>query len=222
MSESKSLLLITCSTKGEQSSSIQLAQHFVAAMKDITALPDFHVDHLDLWQQKLPELDALAVAAKYAVFSGEDLTAEQHERWQEIERHIARFCSADAIAIALPVWNFSVPYKLKHYIDVITQPKSCFTWTPADGYTSLMPARPAYILSSSASDYADGAGNEQDDFCLRYLERWLTVYMNCNVESVADAPTAHAPDIVEKARSNAYFRAENMAKELHRAIFPTC
>jgi FMN-dependent NADH-azoreductase len=30
--------------------------------------------------------------------------------------------SADAYLISVPMWNFSIPYMLKHYIDIVIQP----------------------------------------------------------------------------------------------------
>jgi len=219
MSEESPLLLITCSTRGDDSRSTQLAWHFVEQLGVNADLPAFDVDHLDLSKISLPDFDEVAVAAKYAVFAGETLTPEQSRVWQGIEQHIQRFRSAAAIVLAVPVWNFGVPYKLKHYIDVITQPKQCFTWSPAEGYQSLMPEKPAFIFSSSASDYSAGSGNEPDDFCMAYLQRWLTVYMNCAVQSISDAPTVHDEAIVEGARNRALSDIERLAKQVKATTF---
>jgi putative NADPH-quinone reductase len=34
------------------------------------------------------------------------------------------------------MWNFGIPYKLKHYIDVLTQPGQTFNFDPTTGYGS--------------------------------------------------------------------------------------
>ena len=35
------------------------------------------------------------------------------------------------------MWNFGIPYKLKQWIDVITQPGLAFRFDPAQGYLPL-------------------------------------------------------------------------------------
>ena len=36
------------------------------------------------------------------------------------------------------MWNFGVPYKLKHYLDVLTMPGTLFGFDPATGYIGLL------------------------------------------------------------------------------------
>jgi FMN-dependent NADH-azoreductase len=45
------------------------------------------------------------------------------------------------------MWNFGVPYVLKHYIDVITQPGLTFSFNPATGFSGLVTGRPATVIS---------------------------------------------------------------------------
>jgi len=208
----KKIVVIHSSPRGEQSNSTQLADYFVNFLQASDS--ECQIDHLNLWQLTLPAMDAVATSAKYAIMEGKALDSEQANRWQMIEKCFRHFYEADLVVIALPVWNFGVPYVLKHYIDVITQPGLCFTWCPEAGYTSLLAPRTAVIVSSSASDYGEGAGNEQDDFCLRYLSHWLKVYMGCHVECLSFAPTVHAPDLVARARQQAYEQAGVLASTM--------
>ena len=46
---------------------------------------------------------------------------------------VNRLRDADAVLIATPMWNFGIPYKLKHWIDLITQPGTDFLLRPGDG-----------------------------------------------------------------------------------------
>ena len=50
--------------------------------------------------------------------------------WAGVRAIVDRFKSADKLLISVPMWNFGIPYALKHYIDVITQPGLTFAWTP--------------------------------------------------------------------------------------------
>lgn len=40
---------------------------------------------------------------------------------------VGRFHSAVALVLAAPLWNFGVPYKLKHLIDVVSQKDPLFS-----------------------------------------------------------------------------------------------
>ena len=208
----KSLLKITCSPRGENAHSTQLAEFFVDSLCSEDS--SWHVDTLDLWQQSLPAMSGSTLTAKYAVFEGAPLNREQQDAWQTIEQLVEQFSQATLVVFALPVWNFGIPYVLKHYIDVITQPGLCFSWNIESGYTSLLTPKQAVIFSSSASDYSIGAGNQDDDFSLRYLQRWLAVYMACQVQIISHAPTVHSPDIVSAAKQQAYDQALILSKKL--------
>ena len=51
---------------------------------------------------------------------------------------IERFKGADKYLFSLPMWNFGIPYKLKHYIDVLVQPTYTFSFSPKEGYKGLV------------------------------------------------------------------------------------
>ena len=208
----KKLLVIKCSPKHSTSNSFQLAQHFTDFL--FASSETWQVETLDLWEETLPIIDENVVSAKFAKFQEEPLDATQVAVWRQIEQQFERFKQAQAVLIALPIWNFGVPYVLKHYIDTITQPSLCFSWSPQAGYASLLDPKPAFVVASSASDYRPQGENNADDFCLSYLHRWLTVYMGCNVSTVIYSPTVDAPDVVTSAKQEAYQRAEQMAKKL--------
>jgi FMN-dependent NADH-azoreductase len=85
----------------------------------LAAHPGDTVDTLDLWQNDLPEINGPALEAAYAAKRGQPHSPEQLHVWQAIVRIADRFKSADKYLVSLPMWNFSVPYKLKHYIDLL-------------------------------------------------------------------------------------------------------
>jgi FMN-dependent NADH-azoreductase len=41
---------------------------------------------------------------------------------------ISQFLAADVCLISSPIWNFSIPYALKYYIDAIVQPGYLFSF----------------------------------------------------------------------------------------------
>ena len=46
----------------------------------------------------------------------------------QIEKAIADFLDADAYLLTTPMWNFSIPYAVKYYIDAIVQPGYLFRY----------------------------------------------------------------------------------------------
>src|SRR5207302_5196371 len=85
-------------------------------------------DTLDIWQERLPEFDAEAINAKYKVVSGELMTPVETATWEKIREFASRFQRADRIVLGVPMWNFSVPYKLKQLIDLSCQRNMLFTF----------------------------------------------------------------------------------------------
>src|SRR5215470_16535251 len=107
-----------------------------------SALPDAHraanpgarIETLDLWATDLPRLDGATIDAKYAILAGEPHDPGQAAAWRAVTDAIAHFTRPDRLLLSVPMWNFNVPYVLKHYIDVITQPTLTFSFSPQTGY----------------------------------------------------------------------------------------
>ena len=123
--------------------------------------------------RSIPPFDGAVLDAKYAIFDGLAHTPEQHAAWGAVEALATEFKSADKILISVPMWNFGVPYVLKHYIDVIIQPGLTFSFNPATGFAGLVTGRPATVIQSSAATYLPGSGAEGFDFLTGYLKTWL-------------------------------------------------
>src|SRR5689334_2733747 len=84
--------------------------------------PDLCVEELNLFQGDLPAFSAANVETKYKLMSGRPFDRRNQETWRHVEGAIEQFLSADILLITCPMWNLSIPYALKHYIDVIVQP----------------------------------------------------------------------------------------------------
>ncbi|MER2267665.1 FMN-dependent NADH-azoreductase [Methylobacterium oxalidis] len=165
------LLHIAASPRGSFSRSAQAAHVYIAALRAID--PSLSVDHLDLWQTDLPPFDGAALAAKYARLSGRAHDLCESTAWAGIEAMVARLDRADRVLVSTPMWNFSVPYRLKHWIDLITQPGLTFAFDPASGYRPLLRPRPTVVVLASAGDYATGESRGRPDLATPYLQAAL-------------------------------------------------
>lgn len=156
--------------------------------------PGLSVDTLDLWREPLPEFDGHYAAAKMAVITGVALDAQTQPAWHTIEQIVARFMAADAYLFTVPMWNGGIPYRLKHYIDLLMQPKLLFSFDPVSGYRGLLQGkRAATIYTSGVFEPGVPAAFGQD-FHSTYLEWWLTAIGIRRIETVRYQPTLRTAD----------------------------
>lgn len=187
-----SLLHLSASPRGAASESLVLAGDFVTAYRE--AHPDHEVAHWDLWDGTLPEFGPTAAHAKMAVFAGQDLDAAQRAVWKDVATAFARFDAADHYLFSVPMWNHGVPYVLKQFIDVVSQPGLVFAFDPASGYRGLLRGKKAAIVYTSAV-YAPGRGPAFGaDFQTSYLEGWLRWAGVADVRAIALRPDATTGD----------------------------
>jgi len=162
----KKLLHIIASPRGEESRTLRVSKTFLEILKK--KYPDLLIAELNLYKEKLPELTVGRVEGKYALLSGKELSVEMKEAWKEIINHIERFLSADMYLISTPMWNFSIPYVLKHYIDIILQPKYLFQYTP-EGVQGLVKGKQMVVITSRGGDYGEGSPVKSFDLQEPYL-----------------------------------------------------
>jgi len=141
----KKLLHIIATPRGEDSRTLSVSEAFLEAFQETH--PHWVIEELNLTKEELPSLNTRRVDGKYLLLSGKDLYGELKDAWQEIMLHIERFLSADAYLISTPMWNFSIPYVLKHYIDIIVQPKYLFHITET-GIEGLALSKKMAVINS--------------------------------------------------------------------------
>ncbi|WP_299916042.1 NAD(P)H-dependent oxidoreductase [uncultured Roseobacter sp.] len=192
------IIYIEASPRKERSHSIALATQFLADIQ--TANPDVEIDRMDLWAKDLPAFNGALIDAKYALLNGEDPSSDQARAWKSVTQVIDRIADADLIVISTPMWNFGVPYVLKHLIDIIAQPG--YTYQPrADApYENwgLLSGKSAVVITARGGTVAPGTGVEDWDFQARYLDYALKFIGIRDVTQVAVELTAvdkeHLPD----------------------------
>ena len=135
--------------------------------------PDLSATVLDLWTTELPKLQGSVLAARTEVEAGRTPCGDAGTAWSRLQDLAAGLLSADRLLISAPMWNFGLPYRLKHYIDCVTQPTLTYRGSPAAGFEGLIPARPAALILTRGGSYPAGSEREPFDFQSRYLRTWL-------------------------------------------------
>ena len=202
------LMHIACSPRRDSTSGAG-ARAFLDVFRE--ARPNWDIDELDLWREGLPDVNQAMLEAKDAVMAGRDFTPEQREAWAGVERMAVRFALADRVLISTPMWNFSLPYKLKHYIDLINQPRLTFRFEPARGYVPLLKDRPTVVILSSGGDFVTGMNRGRIDMATPYLREALKFMGVTQIEFVRIGPTAGPPDQVGAARERGLQRLRQIA-----------
>ena len=191
------LLHIDASPRDTRSRSRAVAESFLDALRP--ARPELTVEHLRLFGHVMPTLADGMVEGRYARIMGGEEAPEIAEKWAEVQRHVDHFLSFDAYLISTPMWNFGVPYVLKHYVDVLTHPRMTFLNDAHGNVTGLAAGRKALVIGASAMDIQPDGALAVMDFQLRYLETWLRFIGVDPVETIRVAPTFGAPEAVEAA-----------------------
>ena len=187
---------IECSPRGERSHSTKIAQAYIEQAKK--NIPDLELNHINPWSLNLPEFDGDMLNAKYSVISGTDPTADEVSAWSNVKNIFDEFNNADHYLFSVPMWNFNIPYKLKHYIDIITQPGMSWSYTPEDGYKGLMTDKTATIIYATGDGYGEGTGFESFDMQKPYVNLWLTFLGFKKIERVVVDRTLFDAETAEK------------------------
>ena len=203
------LLHIVGSPRGGRSRSGMVADHLIARLGAAS------VETLDLAQADLPPFDGSTIEGRYDLIEGREVRAEVVAAWEGIASTVAHFLLFDTYLFSVPMWNFGVPWRLKQYIDVLTQPGLAFT-ADASGVTGLAAGKRAILVCSGALDIRPGQPGAELDFQTAFMKAWLGFIGITDVHEVQVRPTYGPPELVESAMAKAFAEADLAADYLSR------
>ncbi len=190
------LLYIEASPRKDRSVSISIAKTFIEEYRKTHN--DDKIETIDLWQTPLPEFDGEVINSKYAILHGLEHTQAQKQAWDAVEKVISQFTGSDKYLFSLPMWNFGIPYKLKHYIDVIVQPGYTFSFSPKEGYKGLVTGKPVAAVYARGGAYGPDSGMTSYDLQKTYLETILGFIGFSEFHTVAVEETLGPAEVKEK------------------------
>jgi FMN-dependent NADH-azoreductase len=203
------VLYIEASPRGQRSHSTEAAQTFLAQYR--LANPQDTITTLNLWQAELPAFDASMLDAKYRILHGEPHNDKEAAAWKRIGEIASEFKSHDKFVISVPMWNFSIPYVLKQYIDIITQPGITFGFTPETGYFGLVKNKPALTIYARGGTYHHGSGIEALDYQKPYTDFWLRFIGFDRISNLIVEPTLSSAADVAKVKERVLAEAKDLA-----------
>ncbi len=203
------VLYIKASPQTERSYSATAAQAFLESYHQSN--PNDEIITLDLFKEELPAFDLEAATAKYKIMHGQDHSEQDKHIWQRIVSIIDHFKSADKYVLAVPMWNFSIPYRLKQYVDIIVQPGQTFTVSADGNYEGLVKGKPVVVFYARGGTYPEAS---PVDFQKPYIELILGFIGLTDVKSIlVESTLAEGPEAAQKSKANAIKQANELARQ---------
>ena len=160
------VLHIIASPRGTSSNTLKVSQEFLNSL--IATQDDLTVETLDLYREGLPAVAGENIESRYQLMVGHPIDPDHEDSWKFITVLIDHFLEADVILISSPMWNFSIPYALKYYIDCLVQPGYTFNYN-AGGVYGMAGGRQLVVVTSRGNDYSVGSPVRAFDFQEPYL-----------------------------------------------------
>lgn len=203
-------LLYLKASPRDRSKSTRVAQAFLESYRN--SHPGDEIVTLDLFEADLPKFDGHTIQAKYTLMHGQEHTPEERLAWDVVEKLIADFKSADKYLLSVPMWNFSIPYRLKQYIDNLVQPGYTFN-VGEGGYEGLVKGKPLMTIYARGGVYSEGSGKEFLDFQKKYIDVVFGFIGFENIQSIVAEPTLQgSPEAIEAGVKAAIEQAEKQAE----------
>lgn len=202
------VLHIVGSPRGARSRSGAIASHF------LERLAPSSVERLDLWSAPLPEFDGAIIESRYRLIAGEAVDPAHSDRWEALRAMVDHALSFDLWLFSTPMWNFGLPYRVKHYLDCLIQPTMAFTNDASGAVTCHGAGRSAVIVAAGALDTRPGSALEALDFTVAHLRQCLEVYFGiAPVHDIRVMPTFGEEAAVRAAMADARGQAVTLANQ---------
>jgi FMN-dependent NADH-azoreductase len=202
------LLHIIATPRHHVSNTLTIANCLIDSLRQ--KYPDLEVKNLDLFEEDLPAVAGDAIEAKYSLLSHIELDELKRQSWSMVENQIFQFLSADMYVISAPMWNFSIPYVLKFYLDTIVQPNYMFRYT-ATGVEGMVKNKKMVVVSARGGDYSPASPMHVMDFHEPYLRALFNFVGITDLQFVTAQPTDVTPELREIAINNALSHAQQIA-----------
>lgn len=207
------VLYITANPKPvEESFSLSVGEEFIKAYGENN--PNDEIVRLDIYRIDIPFIDTDVFSGWGKLQQGtafEQLSDDEKEKVSSINQLTDQFISGDKYIFATPLWNFSIPPKMKAYIDNIAIAGKTFKYT-AEGPVGLLGNKKALHIQARGGVYSEGPAKEWE-FGDRYLRAVLAFMGVTDIETLAVEGMAATPDKAQEIKQQAIQHAYKLAKQ---------
>ncbi|XHF33785.1 FMN-dependent NADH-azoreductase [Pseudomonas chlororaphis] len=189
------LLHIDSSILGDNSASRQLSSQVTQAWQ--AAEPSAVVTYRDLAADAISHFSSTTLVA--AGTTAELRNAAQQHEAELSATTLAEFIAADAIVVAAPMYNFTVPTQLKAWIDRIAVAGQTFRYTEA-GPEGLCGGKKVVIVSTAGGIHAGQASGVAHEDYLKLVFGFLGI---TDIEVVRAEGLAYGEEVRNNAMNSA-------------------
>jgi FMN-dependent NADH-azoreductase len=191
------VLHIVATPREHKSNTLRIADTFLESLS--ATCPQMTVDVVDLYHQDLPAVAGTNIDVKYTLMVGQPIDKSHLESWQQIERLIEHFLRADLYVISAPMWNLSIPYALKYYIDCLVQPGYVFRYDETGNPVPLVLGKRMICVTSRGGDYSAQSPLHAFDFQEPYLRAIFGFIGITDMHFINAQPMDHSAALQEAA-----------------------
>src|SRR4051812_25340461 len=202
------VLHIVATPREHKSNTLRVTEAFLDNLR--AARPDVTVDVIDLYRQDLPAVAGVNIDVKYSLMVGQPIDKSHLASWQQIERLIEHFMLADLYVISTPMWNFSIPYALKYYIDCIVQPGYVYKYDEQGRPVPLVHGKRMVCITSRGGDYSADSPLHAYDFQEPYLRAIFGFIGVTEIDFINAQPMDISPALRETALAAAVDQARKV------------
>jgi FMN-dependent NADH-azoreductase len=213
------LLHIVATPRDQHSNTLRVSSAFLERLH--TLYPDLQVSITNLFDEDLPKVSGENIESKYTLMMGQPIDKAHAESWRNIEALINQFLSADVYLISTPMWNFSIPYTLKYYIDALVQPGYLFKFTAEGVPVGLIQGKSMVCITSRGGDYGPASPAHGYDFQEPYLRAVFGYCGITDIQFIHAQPMDITPELRETALGTAIEAAHSLADGWKTRSFQT-
>lgn len=192
------VLVLTCSPRGERSVSRALTTRF--AQEWARHHPQDTIRLRDLGLHPVPHVSEMWIVGASA--GADSQTAASREAIAISDTLIKEFLAADRYVIGVPMYNFNIPSTLKAWIDQIVRAGRTFAVGPT-GYEGLVKGKKALFITTSGGNYTAGTPMAALNFLEPYLRAIFGFIGVTDVRFVTAAGMNQGRDEAAKSRGKA-------------------
>lgn len=189
--------------EADKSRSVAAQEAFIKAYKANN--PADSVSILDIYKEEIPEIDEFLLSTWSDAAAQKELSDKQVATLSRFNELTEQFLSADKIVISNPLWNLSIPGKLKLWIDTVVVKGKTFTYSET-GPIGLVPEKKLLHIQSNGGAFS---GEEPGS---KYLETIFNFMGIMDIQHIFVEGVDHQPERADEIIAEAHKKAEIIAK----------
>jgi len=204
------ILYIAANPKEEEKSfSMSVARKFIEKYKQKN--PDDIIEEINIYNADFPVVDNVLLNGWEKLWSGssfEELSDTEKRKIKSVEDFSENFSLYDKYIISNPMWNFTIPPRLKAFIDSVVIADKTFKFTK-EGPVGLLENKKLFHVQASGGVYKDSSREFSDSY-LRSIFAFMGV---TDVRSVFIEGVNMYPQKAKEIKEQAIQEAEKHALE---------